>query len=163
MTVCVIFWNKFIYICYITCFGRLVSKYCFKFRLNNEPIFLMGILLEWTLTQKWRFLVDGNFQRCRQNIVYCGTMLGFAQLSFVVNIDWWGKGTAETMHVWGRRVFSIWAWTYSQWNDSTIVVAVALWQLSEIQLLEIFVPNWLFKSWRKTDANNCKSIESKQS
>ncbi len=39
------------------------------------------------------------------NVVYCGTMLGFAQLSFVVNIDRWGKGRAETEVMYGVDVF----------------------------------------------------------
>ncbi len=39
------------------------------------------------------------------NVVYCGTMLGFAQLSFVVNIDRWGKGRAETEARYGVDVF----------------------------------------------------------
>jgi hypothetical protein len=39
------------------------------------------------------------------NVVYCGTMLGFAQLSFLVNIDRWGKGRAETEAMYRVGVF----------------------------------------------------------
>jgi hypothetical protein len=39
------------------------------------------------------------------NVVYCGTMLGFAQLSFVVSIDRWGKGRAKTEAMYGVGVF----------------------------------------------------------
>jgi hypothetical protein len=39
------------------------------------------------------------------NVVYCGKMLGFAQLSFVVNIDRWGKGRAENEAMYGVDMF----------------------------------------------------------
>jgi hypothetical protein len=39
------------------------------------------------------------------NVVYCGTMMCFAQLSFVVNIDRWGNGRAENEAMYGVDVF----------------------------------------------------------
>jgi hypothetical protein len=68
----------------------------------------IGTMTHQTNSLGYRF-VNGKFTPTPfpppLNVVYCGTMLGFAQLSFVVSIDRWGKGRAKTEAMYGVGVF----------------------------------------------------------
>jgi hypothetical protein len=55
------------------------------------------------------------------NVVYCGTMVGFAQLNFIVNIDRWGKSRARTETMYGVDVFLCRRELCPNENYSTIV------------------------------------------